>query len=277
MPELPEVETVRRGLEPILVDRVLTHVEQRRPDLRIPFPPDFVRRLEGRRVKALRRRAKYLLFDFDDGAVMIAHLGMSGRMLVRAKGSNAMPEAHDHVLFVTDSGDSVVFNDARRFGLMTLTTRVDEGDHDLLRHLAPDPTEDCFTGAHLAARLAGKRTPIKAALLDQTVVGGVGNIYASEALYRARISPRRLALSIKGVRAERLACAVRDVIDEAIRAGGSSLRDYVQASGELGYFQHSWRVYDREGEPCLTPDCHGLVKRIVQSNRSTFYCGICQR
>jgi formamidopyrimidine-DNA glycosylase len=277
MPELPEVETVRRGLEPILLDRVLTRVEQRRPDLRIPFPIDFVARLEGRRVQALRRRAKYLLFDFDDGAVMIAHLGMSGRMLVRAKGSNAMPEAHDHVLFVTDKGDSVVFNDARRFGLMTLTTRADEPRHELLRHLAPDPTELCFTGEHLAARLAGKRTPVKAALLDQTVVGGVGNIYASEALYRARISPRRLAQSVEGRRAERLAGAVRDVIDEAILAGGSSLRDYVQASGELGYFQHSWRVYDREGEPCRTPDCRGVVKRIVQSNRSTFYCGICQR
>jgi formamidopyrimidine-DNA glycosylase len=198
-------------------------------------------------------------------------------MLVRAKGSNAMPEAHDHVLFVTDKGDSIVFNDARRFGLMTLTTRADEPQHELLRRLAPDPTELCFTGEHLAARLAGKRTPVKAALLDQTVVGGVGNIYASEALYRARISPRRLAHSVKGRRAERLAGAVRDVIDEAILAGGSSLRDYVQASGELGYFQHSWRVYDREGEPCVTPDCGGVVRRVTQGGRSTFWCPRCQR
>jgi formamidopyrimidine-DNA glycosylase len=277
MPELPEVETVRRGLEPILKHRILACVEQRRPDLRIPFPPDFVARLEGRRIEGLRRRAKYLLFDFDDGTVMIAHLGMSGRMLVRMKGSNTIPEAHDHVVLITDRGDSVVFNDARRFGLMTLTTRDDESEHALLRHLAPDPTEACFTGEHLALRLAGKRTPIKAALLDQTVVGGVGNIYASEALYRARISPRRLAMSIKRQRAERLAQALREVIAEAISAGGSSLRDYVRTDGELGYFQHSWRVYDREGDPCPTPDCHGLVKRIVQSNRSTFYCGICQR
>jgi formamidopyrimidine-DNA glycosylase len=277
MPELPEVETVRRGLAPILEGRLLVRVEQRRPDLRIPFPAGFVTRLEGRRVIGLRRRAKYLLFDLDDGTVMIAHLGMSGRMLVRMRGSNAMPETHDHVVLHTDRGDSVVYNDARRFGLMTLTTRADESAHPLLRHLAPDPTEDIFDGAHLARALAGKHTPIKAALLDQTVIGGVGNIYASEALHRAGISPRRLARSIKRQRADRLAGAVRDVIAEAISAGGSSLRDYVQTDGELGYFQHSWRVYDREGEGCRTAGCHGLVKRIVQSNRSTFYCGICQR
>jgi formamidopyrimidine-DNA glycosylase len=256
---------------------VLSRVEQRRPDLRIPFPSDFVSRLEGHRIESLRRRAKYLLFDLDDGTVLIAHLGMAGRMLVRRRGSNAMPEPHDHVVFHTDQGDTVVFNDARRFGLMTLTTRDDESQHVLLHRLAPDPTEPDFDGAHLAARLAGKRTPIKAALLDQTVIGGVGNIYASEALYRARISPRRLAASVQGKRAERLATGLRDVIKEAIDAGGSSLRDYVQTDGELGYFQHHWRVYDREGEPCPTPGCHGLVKRIVQSNRSTFYCGICQR
>ncbi len=277
MPELPEVETVRRGLVSVLQDRLLTQVEQHRPDLRIPFPPDFVERLEGRRIETLRRRAKYLLFDLDDGTVVIVHLGMSGRMMIRERGSNAMPEKHDHVVLHTDNGDSIVFNDVRRFGLMTLTTRDDEAEHPLLRNLAPDPTEDSFDGPHLARQLEGKRTPIKAALLDQTVIGGVGNIYASEALFRAAISPRRLATSIKRQRAERLACAVRDVIDDAIRAGGSSLRDYVQTDGELGYFQHVWRVYGREGETCLTPDCHGLVKRIVQSNRSTFYCGICQR
>jgi len=277
MPELPEVETVRRGLIPILEDRVLVRVEQRRADLRVAFPDDFVARLEGRRVAGLRRRAKYLLFDLDDDTVLIAHLGMSGRMLVRARGSNAMPETHDHVVFHTDRGDSVVYNDARRFGLMTLTTRANESEHPLLSHLAPDPTEAIFDGAHLARVLAGKHTPIKAAMLDQTVIGGVGNIYASEALYRAGISPRRLAMSIKRQRAERLAGAVRDVISEAIDAGGSSLRDYVQTDGELGYFQHSWRVYDREGQDCRTPGCRGSVKRIVQSNRSTFYCGICQR
>ncbi len=277
MPELPEVETVRRGLQPILEQRVLTRVEQRRPDLRIPFPDGFAARLEGHRVEALRRRAKYLLLDLDDDTVVIAHLGMSGRMVVRPKGSNAPLETHDHVVLHTDQGESVVYNDARRFGLMTLTDRKSESSHPLLRHLALDPTEPGFTGPHLADRLAGKRTPIKAALLDQTVVGGVGNIYASEALHRAGISPRRLAASVKGQRAERLAAAIRDVIAEAIEAGGSSLRDYVQADGELGYFQHRWRVYDREDQPCPTPGCHGLVKRIVQSNRSTFYCGFCQR
>ena len=198
-------------------------------------------------------------------------------MVVRARGSNAMPEKHDHVVFHTDRGDSIVFNDARRFGLMTLTTRENESEHPLLRHLAPDPTEPSFDGPHLARALAGKRTPIKAALLDQKVIGGVGNIYASEALYRAGISPRRLAMSITRQRAERLAGAVREVIADAIRAGGSSLRDYVQADGELGYFQHSWQVYGREGMACKMQGCHGLVKRIVQSNRSTFYCGICQR
>ena len=277
MPELPEVETVKRGLQPILEQRVLMRVEQRRPDLRIPFPDDFVARLEGHRVESLRRRAKYLLMDLDDGTVVIAHLGMSGRMLVRPKGSNAPLETHDHVVLHTDQGSSVVYNDARRFGLMTLTDRKNESSHPLLRHLAPDPTQPDFTGPNLADRLAGKRTPIKAALLDQTVIGGVGNIYASEALYRAGVSPRRLAASVKRQRAERLAAAVRDVIAEAIEAGGSSLRDYVQADGELGYFQHRWRVYDREDQPCPTPGCHGLVKRIVQSNRSTFYCGFCQR
>jgi len=277
MPELPEVETVRRGLVPVLEGRELAMVEQRRPDLRIPFPLGFTGLLTGRTVTGLRRRAKYLLLDLDDGKVLICHLGMSGRMVIAPRGSNQPPEPHDHVIFTTDRGDRVVFNDHRRFGLMTLTTRDEEPRHPLLASIAPDPLEPVFTPEHLSARLQGKKTPIKAALLDQRVVGGVGNIYACEALSRAGISPRRLAKSVAGRRCERLVPAVVDVLSEAIEAGGSSLRDHRQASGELGYFQHRFRVYDREGEPCPTPGCTGRVTRIVQSNRSTFFCGRCQR
>lgn len=277
MPELPEVETVRRGLQPVLEGRRIVEVDQRRPDLRIPFPIGFRRFVEGRRVTALRRRAKYLLLDLDDGRVLICHLGMSGRMIVEPRGSNQPRDRHDHVVFTTETGDRVVFNDHRRFGLMTLTTAAGEATHALLAGLAPDPLEPSFDAAHLSARLAAKRTPIKAALLDQGVVGGVGNIYASEALHRAGISPRRLAASVAGRRAERLVPALRDVLTEAIAAGGSSLRDHRQASGELGYFQHSFRVYDREGAPCPTAGCGGAIARLVQANRSTFYCGTCQR
>ena len=277
MPELPEVETVRRGLQPVLEGRRIVTLEQRRPDLRIPFPIGFARFVEGRRVTALRRRAKYLLFDLEDGQVVICHLGMSGRMIVLPAGSNQPPDKHDHVVFTVETGDRVVFNDHRRFGLMTLTTARDEANHPLLAAIAPDPLEPCFTPEHLSAQLAGRRTPIKAALLDQRVVGGIGNIYASEALHRSGISPRRMAASVAGKRAARLVPAIIDVLGEAIAAGGSSLRDHRQASGELGYFQHSFRVYDREGTPCPTPGCKGVIARIVQANRSTFFCGACQR
>ncbi len=277
MPELPEVETVRRGLQPVLEGRRIVTLEQRRPDLRIPFPIGFARFVEGRRVTALRRKAKYLLFDLEDGQVVICHLGMSGRMVVLPAGSNQPPDKHDHVVITTEAGDRIVFNDHRRFGLMTLTTARDEAAHPLLAAIALDPLEAGFDAAHLSARLAGRRTPIKAALLDQRVVGGVGNIYASESLHRAGISPRRLAASVAGKRAQRLVPAIIDVLNEAIAAGGSSLRDHRQASGELGYFQHSFRVYDREGAPCPTPGCKGVIGRIVQANRSTFLCGVCQR
>lgn len=277
MPELPEVETVRRGLRPVLEGRRIVTVEQRRPDLRIPFPIGFRGFVEGRRVSALRRRAKYLLIDLEDEQVLICHLGMSGRMVVQPHGSNQPPEPHDHVVFTTETGDRVVYNDHRRFGLMTLTTARDEAAHPLLAAIAPDPLEPVFSGAHLSGRLAGKRTPIKAALLDQRVVGGVGNIYACEALHRSAISPRRLAASVAGARADRLAAALVEVLNEAIAAGGSSLRDHRQASGELGYFQHNFRVYGREGAPCPTPGCGGTITRIVQANRSTFLCGRCQR
>ena len=277
MPELPEVETVRRGLEPALVGRRIAAVEQRRPDLRIPFPAGFSTLVAGRRVERIGRRAKYLLFGLDGGLVLICHLGMSGRMTIRPRGDNRPPDPHDHVVFTTDEGLRVVFNDRRRFGLMTLARAGEESSHPLLAALAPDPLDPAFTAGRLSGRLAGKATPVKAALLDQKVVGGVGNIYACEALHRAGLSPRRLARNVAGRRCGRLAPALVDVLTEAIAAGGSSLRDHRRTSGELGYFQHSFRVYGREGEPCPTPGCSGAVRRIAQSNRSTFFCGRCQR
>ncbi len=283
MPELPEVETVCRGLAPHLVGRVFTRVEQRRADLRVPFPEAFPERLTGRRVTAVRRRAKYILIELDDGMVLVAHLGMSGRMTVHANGERPgdgpqdVDDPHDHVVFHTDGGARIVYNDARRFGLMTLVAADGIGDHPLFAGLGLEPLDNSFNGPALAARLKAKRTPIKAALLDQRIVAGIGNIYACEALFRARLSPRRQAYTVQGGRAERLASAVRRVLYEALAAGGSSLRDYVQASGELGYFQHRFAVYDREGEPCPDCDCGGAVRRIVQSGRSTFYCPRRQR
>lgn len=280
MPELPEVETVCRGLAPHLEGRVLVRVLQRRPDLRKPFPPGFVERLTGRRVMAVRRRAKYILVDFDDGTVLIAHLGMSGRMIITPE-SPAEFGAHDHVVLETDAGMVITFNDARRFGVMDLALAEALADHPLLRGLGPEPLGNEFSGPVLAERLAGKMTSIKAALLDQTVVAGLGNIYVSEALFLARISPTRIAATVTGARAERLATAIREVLTRAIAAGGSSLRDYRQASGELGYFQHQFAVYDREGQPCPGCACDvgatGGIRRIVQAGRSTFYCSRRQR
>ncbi|MCY4609879.1 MAG: bifunctional DNA-formamidopyrimidine glycosylase/DNA-(apurinic or apyrimidinic site) lyase [bacterium] len=276
MPELPEVETVRRGLEPVLCGQRITDVEVRRPNLRIPFPPDFARRLAGRRVTGLRRRAKYLLVDLDDGEVVICHLGMSGHFVVRRR-TNSLPGPHDHVVFTLEDGNEVVFNDQRRFGLMTLVAGTAEDDHRLLRHLAPDPLDNSFTSKTFLARLAGRRTPVKAALLNQQVVGGVGNIYASESLHQARISPRRLAAHVGPGRAATLAGALGDVLHRAIAAGGASLRDHVQTSGEPGYFQHDFRVYGRENDPCPTAGCAGTIRRIIQSGRSTYLCGHCQR
>ncbi|AWK87884.1 bifunctional DNA-formamidopyrimidine glycosylase/DNA-(apurinic or apyrimidinic site) lyase [Azospirillum thermophilum] len=280
MPELPEVETVCRGLAPHLEGRLLVRVEQRRPNLRTPFPADFVARLTGRRVESVRRRAKYILIRLDDGCVLLAHLGMSGRMIITPQ----RPESygtHDHVVFETDAGTVVTFNDARRFGLMDLTTAETLADHPMLRALGPEPLGNEFSGPVLAERLAGKMTPIKAALLDQSVVAGLGNIYVSEALFQAGIDPTRLAATVTGEEADRLAAAIRDVLARAIAAGGSSLRDYRQASGELGYFQHQFSVYDREGQPCPGCDCDvartGGIRRIVQAGRSTFYCASRQR
>ncbi len=274
MPELPEVETVCRGLAVELVGRQLARVLVRRAGLRFPFPKNMARRLTGRTVIRIRRRAKYILIELDDGATLLVHLGMSGRMYIQHPPGKPA-EAHDHVVLTTDAGTIVTFNDARRFGMMDLVDPAELETHKLLRDLGPEPLGNEFSGPVLSAALAGKRTPIKAALLDQTVVAGLGNIYVSEALFRAGISPKRLAHSVAGARAERLVPQIKAVLNEAIAAGGSSLRDYVQASGELGYFQASFRVYDREGAPC--PTCGRAVRRIVQSGRSTFYCGHCQR
>jgi formamidopyrimidine-DNA glycosylase len=278
MPELPEVETVRRGLEPILTGRVLAHVDQRRPDLRWPLPERFAERLTGRRVTGLGRRSKYLLIGLDGEETWIIHLGMSGRILVEdPRHAASVPGKHDHVIVTTDRGGTVTYNDARRFGLMDLWPAAGLENHKLLAGLGPEPLGNAFSGAALAASLADKRAPIKAALLDQRVVAGLGNIYVSEALHRAGISPKRLAGSISRTRVDRLAAEVVATLNDAIAAGGSSLRDYRQADGELGYFQHSFRVYDREGAPCPISGCTGTVKRIIQSGRSTFYCAECQR
>lgn len=277
MPELPEVETVCRGLAAKMVGHRLLRVEARRPDLRVPLPKNFAKRLQGLRVERIDRRAKYILVHLEGGVVLLAHLGMSGRMSV-ANGTPLGP--HDHVIFVCDDGTEIRFTDHRRFGLMLLTTETDWPSHPLIKDLGPEPLGNSFNAEMLSAALTGKATPIKAALLDQTIVAGLGNIYVCEALYWADISPKRLARTCTGERAERLVHAIRKVLRAAIAAGGSSLRDHVQLSGELGYFQHSWAVYGREGEAC--PRCaeKGLpckIKRIVQSNRSTFFCSRFQR
>jgi formamidopyrimidine-DNA glycosylase len=283
MPELPEIETVRRGLEPVLTGRVLANVDQRRPDLRWPFPERFAERLTGQRVTGLGRRSKYLLIGLEGGETWIIHLGMSGRILVgeatlgEFHHPTPTPGKHDHVIVTTDEGSVITYNDARRFGLMDLWPTVDLDRHKLLAGLGPEPLGNEFNGAALAAALADKRTPIKAALLDQRIVAGLGNIYVSEALHRAGISPKRLSGSISRSRIDRLTVEIVATLNDAIAAGGSSLRDYRHTDGELGYFQHSFRVYDRADAPCPTAGCGGTVRRIVQSGRSTFYCAECQR
>jgi formamidopyrimidine-DNA glycosylase len=283
VPELPEVETVRRGLAPVMEGRTILAAEARRPDLRWPLPERMAERLAGRRVERLRRRSKYILADLSSGETLLIHLGMSGRMLV----SGAMlgefhhhhpaPEKHDHVVLDMEGGARITFNDARRFGAMDLVATQAAEAHWLLAGLGPEPLGNGFDEDYLVARLRGRNTPIKAALLDQRVVAGLGNIYVCEALHRAGISPRRKAGHIGEARVRALVPVIRQVLGEAIEAGGSSLRDYRQADGELGYFQHTFRVYDREGDPCATPGCTGTVARIVQSGRSSFFCALCQR
>ena len=286
MPELPEVETVRRGLVPAMEGRRIEAVRLARPDLRFPFPGGFAQRLTGARVTRMDRRAKYLLARLDTGETLLMHLGMSGRFSIHAgTGAAAKPGAfvyappadprHDHVVFGIEGGIEVTYNDPRRFGFMTLFDTAGEEAQPFLKSLGPEPDSNRFSGACLSEAFAGRRSPVKAGLLDQSVVAGLGNIYVCEALWRARISPKRLCASIPGARAERLAAAVRSVIAEAIEAGGSTLRDYAGADGAMGYFQHSFDVYGREGEACRR-GC-GPVIRIVQSGRSTFHCPACQR
>ncbi len=274
MPELPEVETVVRGLAKPLLNRRLARVEQRCEKLRWPLPENFAGRLEGRRVVNLRRRAKFILADLDDGMIWLIHLGMSGRIFIDDEDGRPVGK-HDHVVIETDTGQRIIYEDHRRFGMMDLIPAGGEENHPLLRELGPEPLGNQFDAQSLGAALSERRTPIKAALLDQRTIAGLGNIYVSEALYRAGISPRRLAKSIPGKRAERLVPAIRETLLDAISAGGSSLRDYVQASGELGYFQHQFAVYGREDAPCKR--CARPIKRIVQSGRSSFFCGHCQR
>lgn len=279
MPELPEVETVRRGLQPHLEGRRIARLVLNRDGLRWKFPPDLVQTATGATVTGLRRRSKYVLLDLDREASILIHLGMSGRMLIEGAGvgdfhrdPSILPR-HDHVVFETDEGTRITLNDARRFGMVDLI----RGSSPLLDVLGPEPLEDDFTGAVLAAAFEGRRAPVKAALLDQGVVAGLGNIYVSESLHRAGIDPRRAAGRIGRARLDALVGHIRDVLSEAIAAGGSSLRDHRQATGELGYFQHSFRVYDREGAPCPRPGCTGTIHRIVQSGRSSFWCPSCQR
>ncbi|WP_299650600.1 bifunctional DNA-formamidopyrimidine glycosylase/DNA-(apurinic or apyrimidinic site) lyase [uncultured Jannaschia sp.] len=287
MPELPEVETVRRGLAPALEGARLVRVEVRRPDLRWPFPEAMAERLTGATIRALGRRSKYLLMHLDTGETLIVHLGMSGRMVVDDLASAAtQPGAfhrgagwltqHDHVVLHTAT-HRVTFNDARRFGAMDLWPTEDLENHWLMAKLGPEPLGNDFHDEYLNAAFRGRNTPVKAALLDQRIVAGLGNIYVCEALHRAGIAPTRRAGRIAAKRIERLVPTIREVLGEAIVAGGSSLRDHRQADGTLGYFQHGFRVYDREGRPCPTPGCNGIVRRIVQSGRSTFHCRLCQR
>jgi formamidopyrimidine-DNA glycosylase len=293
MPELPEVETVRRGLEPAMVGARLTSVELHRPDLRFPFPARFAERLEGRTVTAIGRRAKYLLADLSSGEVLVMHLGMSGRFLVTHDGVAGRPgdfhhpygadNSHDHVVFHLSNGARITYNDVRRFGLMDLVPRA---EIETCRHFAGmgiEPLGNALSGETIAALFRTRRTPLKAALLDQRLIAGLGNIYVSEALFRAGLHPEAPAGSLASGTgrpkdgAHRLAAIIRDVLTEAVEAGGSTLRDHARVDGGLGSFQHAFRVYDREGEACVKEGCGGTVTRIVQAGRSTFYCPRCQR
>jgi formamidopyrimidine-DNA glycosylase len=290
MPELPEVETVRRGLSPTLVGARIERVELRRPDLRFPLPQDFARRLEGRRIMGLERRAKYLVAPLDDGGALIAHLGMSGSFRIEdgadAPGGFAFPRSknpiHDHVIFHL-GGARVVYNDPRRFGFMTLAKEAELPGHPFFASLGVEPLSNDFNSVMLTRLFLGRKTSLKAALLDQKLIAGIGNIYACEALHRAALAPDRpagdLALSggAPGKAAEKLARAIRTVLEEAIAAGGSSLRDHRQADGSLGYFQHNFRVYDRAGEACPSAQCRGIIERKTQNGRSTFFCPKCQK
>lgn len=283
MPELPEVETVRRGLAPVMEGIVIERADVNRPDLRWPFPENMAARLTGKRILQLRRRSKYILADIESGETLLIHLGMSGRMTISGHAigefhhPHPTPAKHDHVVFHMGNGARVTFNDARRFGAMDLMVTGKEADFWLIKDLGPEPLGNEFDETYLKTRLKGRNTPIKSALLDQRIVSGLGNIYVCEVLYRAGIHPARKAGDISAKRVASLVPIIRDVLSEAIAAGGSSLKDYRQADGELGYFQHRFAVYDQEGNPCPTPSCEKKISRIVQSGRSSFFCPQCQR
>lgn len=295
MPELPEVETVRRGLEPVLAGRRFKRVEQRRPDLRFPLPERFAARLEGRKVERLERRAKYILAHLDSGEVLTMHLGMTGRFTISGPGGGngrqlgeftyepGADPTHDHVVFTMAGGTTITYNDARRFGYMTLMPEAELAEHPHFKDLGVEPLGNSLNAEYLARKARGKKADLKAFLMDQRIVAGLGNIYVCEALYRAHLNPDRPAsrLATRSGKpkpeAERLVVAIRNVLQEAIKSGGSTLRDYKQADGSLGYFQHRFAVYGREGEPCLTRGCRGMVRRKTQGGRSTFACRVCQR
>jgi formamidopyrimidine-DNA glycosylase len=292
MPELPEVETVRRGLEPAMLGARIEKVELRRKDIRFPFPPHFRERLTGRRIDAVARRAKYLLIQLDSDETLIAHLGMSGSFRIEAAETltpgrfhheRSKDTKHDHVVFHMDNGNTITYNDPRRFGFMDLARRDEIRAHPRLAGLGDEPLANSFDAARLARLFEGSSAPLKSALLDQRRIAGLGNIYVCEALFRARLAPSRPAGVLANARggptraATALAKAIREVLHEAIEAGGSTLRDHRQADGELGYFQHAFAVYDREGLPCLRPRCRGTIARIAQSGRSTFFCPVCQK
>ncbi|NIZ60395.1 DNA-formamidopyrimidine glycosylase [Sedimentitalea sp. CY04] len=283
MPELPEVETVMRGLAPAMEGAVIANAQVNRPDLRWPFPERMAERLTGARVNALRRRSKYILAELDSGESLLVHLGMSGRMTVSGDPlgqfvhDHPAKQKHDHVVFDMDNGARITFNDPRRFGAMDLLDTATADQHKLLSVLGPEPLGNDFQEDYLIQAFEGRNTPVKSALLDQGIIAGLGNIYVCEVLFRSKVSPRRKAGQISASRVAGLVPVVRQVLADAIDAGGSSLKDFRQADGNLGYFQHSFDVYGREGEPCKGASCSGIIGRITQSGRSTFYCGKCQR
>ncbi len=283
MPELPEVETVMRGMEPAMTGAKIARAQVNRPDLRWPFPPNMSTRLEGARIEALSRRSKYILTELSTDETLLIHLGMSGRILIsgdpqgRFLHDHPAHEKHDHVILDLDNGTRITFNDPRRFGAMDLIPTAELASHKLIKNLGPEPLGNQFTAATLITAFQNKRSPVKSALLDQRIIAGLGNIYVCEALWRTGISPTRLAGQISKSRIETLVPAIRQTLQDAIEAGGSSLRDYRRADGELGYFQHSFAAYGREAEPCRKPGCNGTIKRITQSGRSTFFCPTCQR
>lgn len=283
MPELPEVETVMRGLEPVMTGQQITHAAINRPDLRWPFPENMAHRLTGARIDRMWRRSKYILADLDRGETLLIHLGMSGRMLISGDPlgnfvhHHPAAQKHDHVVLDMGNGARVTFNDPRRFGAMDLITTDQIDRHPLIRVLGPEPLSNAFHETYLIDKISHRKSPIKSVLLDQSVVAGLGNIYVCETLFRAGISPLRLAANISAKRLAGLIPIIRQVLSEAIQAGGSSLRDFRQTDGELGYFQHNFDVYGRQGKPCQTPDCTGIIQRVTQSGRSSFYCPKCQR